>query len=151
MICHDVEVLFTNLYMQPILSHFLCSISEESYISVCSKLSGNKSCNIKIKLYVKAMWRCSMGSKATPVTGRGGLQDCEMLIPHFLGNRVTDGGEIVSPMHKLRFTPQKDLLILISIRKNSITGTQTHDLTACSIVLQSSTLPRAPVLWQTSK
>jgi hypothetical protein len=33
--------------------------------------------------------------KAIPVTGRGGPQGCEMSrLPHFLGNRLTDGGKV---------------------------------------------------------
>jgi hypothetical protein len=54
--------------------------------------------------------------KAKPilVTGRG--PGCEMSgIPHFLVNRLTDGGEVVSLRHRPRFTRQKDFLI-ISVR-----------------------------------
>jgi hypothetical protein len=37
-------------------------------------------------------------SKAISVTGRGGLEGCEMLrIPRCLDNRLTDGGKVVSP------------------------------------------------------
>jgi hypothetical protein len=47
-------------------------------------------------------------SKAIPVTGRGGLQSCGMLrILHYLDNRLTDGGEVVSPTHRPLSTPQK--------------------------------------------
>jgi hypothetical protein len=47
-------------------------------------------------------------SNANPVTGLGGLWGCEMLsIPHCLDNRLTDGGEVVSPTHLPHFTPQK--------------------------------------------
>jgi hypothetical protein len=47
-------------------------------------------------------------SKLIPVTGRGGLLDCEMLrISQCLDNRVTDSGKVVSPMHWPRPTPQK--------------------------------------------
>jgi hypothetical protein len=43
-----------------------------------------------------------------PVTGRGGLEGCEMLrIPHCLDGRLTDGGKVVSPMYRPRYTPQK--------------------------------------------
>jgi hypothetical protein len=46
---------------------------------------------------------------AIPVPGRGGPQGCEMLrIPHFLDNWLTDGGEVVSLMRQLPFTPQED-------------------------------------------
>jgi hypothetical protein len=47
--------------------------------------------------------------KAIPATGRGGLlQGCEMLrTPYSLDNRLTDSGNVVSPTHRPRFTPQK--------------------------------------------
>jgi hypothetical protein len=36
--------------------------------------------------------------KAIPEPIRGGPQGCEMSrLPHFLDNRLTDGGEVVSP------------------------------------------------------
>jgi hypothetical protein len=47
-----------------------------------------------------SQYRCrsKKKSKAIRVTGRGGLQGCEMLrIKHFLDNRLTDGGKVVSP------------------------------------------------------
>jgi hypothetical protein len=35
--------------------------------------------------------------KAIPVTGRGGPWGCETSsLPHFVDNRITDGGEVVS-------------------------------------------------------
>jgi hypothetical protein len=47
-------------------------------------------------------------SEAIPVTGHGGLYGCEMLrIPHCQDNWLTDGGEVVSPMHPPHSTPQK--------------------------------------------
>jgi hypothetical protein len=48
-------------------------------------------------------------SKAIPVTGREGPQGCETLrLPHFLDNRLTDGGEVVSLMRRPPVTPQED-------------------------------------------
>jgi hypothetical protein len=48
--------------------------------------------------------------KAVPVTGHGGPQGCETLrLPHFLGNRLTDGGEVASLMCRLPFTSRKIL------------------------------------------
>jgi hypothetical protein len=48
-------------------------------------------------------------SKAIPVTGRVGPQGCETLrLPHFLDNRLTDGGEVVSLTRWPPFTPQVD-------------------------------------------
>jgi hypothetical protein len=46
--------------------------------------------------------------KATPVTDRDGPWGCERLRhPHFLDNRLTDGGEVVSLTRRPRFTPQE--------------------------------------------
>jgi hypothetical protein len=46
--------------------------------------------------------------KAIPVTGHEGPLGCETSrLPHFLENRLKDGGEVVSPMHQLPFTPRK--------------------------------------------
>jgi hypothetical protein len=45
--------------------------------------------------------------KAIPVTGRGGLQGCKISrISHWLDNRLTDGGKVVSPTHRQRSTPR---------------------------------------------
>jgi hypothetical protein len=47
-------------------------------------------------------------SKAIPVTGREGPQGCETSrVPHFLDNRLTDGGEVVSLMRWPSFTPRE--------------------------------------------
>jgi hypothetical protein len=55
--------------------------------------------------YVKVS---KLKSKAVPITGPGGLQGCEILrIPHCLDNRLTDGGKVVSPTHRLHFTLHK--------------------------------------------
>jgi hypothetical protein len=52
--------------------------------------------------------------KAIPVTGRGGPQGCKTSgIPHFLENRPTDGGEVVSLMHRSPFTR---FLVLFPVR-----------------------------------
>jgi hypothetical protein len=45
--------------------------------------------------------------KAIPVTGSGGPYGCETLrLPHFLDNRPTDGGKVVSLMRRPLFTPR---------------------------------------------
>jgi hypothetical protein len=50
----------------------------------------------------------SRQSKAIPVTGHGGLWSCEILrILHYLGNRLIDGGEVVSLNRRSRSTPHK--------------------------------------------
>jgi hypothetical protein len=47
--------------------------------------------------------------KAIPVTGRAGPQGCETSrLPHFLDNRLTDDGKVVSLTHRPPFTPQED-------------------------------------------
>jgi hypothetical protein len=46
--------------------------------------------------------------KAIPVTGREGPQGCETSrLPHFIDNRLTDGGEVVSPTRRPPFTPKE--------------------------------------------
>jgi hypothetical protein len=46
--------------------------------------------------------------KAVPVTGRGGPQVCKTSrLPHFLGDRLTDDGEVVSLTGRPSFTPRK--------------------------------------------
>jgi hypothetical protein len=46
--------------------------------------------------------------KAIPITGRGGQQDCETSrIPHFLDNRLTDVGEVVSLTRRPPFIRRK--------------------------------------------
>jgi hypothetical protein len=45
---------------------------------------------------------------AIPVTGTGGQFGCETSrLPHFLDNRLTDGGEVVSLTRRPPFTPRK--------------------------------------------
>jgi hypothetical protein len=46
--------------------------------------------------------------KAIPVTGCGVPQGCEMSrLPHFLDNRLTDGGKVVSLTRRPPFTSRK--------------------------------------------
>jgi hypothetical protein len=46
--------------------------------------------------------------KSILVTGCGDPQGCETSrIPHFLGNRLTDGGEVLSLNHRPSFIPRK--------------------------------------------
>jgi hypothetical protein len=47
--------------------------------------------------------------KTIPVTGSGSLSGYEILrIPHCLGNRLKDGGKVVSPTNRPRSIPQKN-------------------------------------------
>jgi hypothetical protein len=47
--------------------------------------------------------------KAIPATGHEGPYVCETSrLPHFLDNRLTDCGEVVSPTRRPPFTPQED-------------------------------------------
>jgi hypothetical protein len=46
--------------------------------------------------------------KAILVTGREGPQSCDTSrFPYFLENRLIDGGDVVSLMRRLPFTPQE--------------------------------------------
>jgi hypothetical protein len=100
--------------------------------------------------------------KAIPLlSGRGGPEGCERSrLPHFLNNRLTDGGEVVSPRLRPPFTAQE---VLISVRgwvdsraimllkdwvnwKIHLIGTRSLDLSACSIEPQPTTPPRAPCM-----
>jgi hypothetical protein len=55
--------------------------------------------------------------KAIPVTGRAGPQGFKTLrFPHFLDNRLTDGGEVVKPYALPAFYPPGRFLVLISAR-----------------------------------
>jgi hypothetical protein len=58
--------------------------------------------------------------KAIPVTGHGGQYDFETLrFPHFLDNRLTDGGKVVTALragHILPPPPPGRSLVLISVR-----------------------------------
>jgi hypothetical protein len=56
--------------------------------------------------------RKSKKSKAIPVAGHEGPQSCETLrVPHYLDNRLKDGGKAVSLTRRPRFTPQENYLI----------------------------------------
>jgi hypothetical protein len=52
--------------------------------------------------------RLEIKSKAIPVTGCGGLWNCEMLrISYYIENRLTDGSKVVSLTHRPPSPPQK--------------------------------------------
>jgi hypothetical protein len=52
--------------------------------------------------------RSKIKGKAIPVTGREGPSGCETSrLPHFLDNRLTDGGKVVSLTRWPLFTPRK--------------------------------------------
>jgi hypothetical protein len=100
--------------------------------------------------------------KAIPVTGCGGPYGCETSrLPHFVDNRLTDGGKVVNIMRRPPFTPQEyswySFLLeavdpraivrlggLGQLKNHDLTGNRTRDLPDCSIVPQPTTLPRAP-------
>jgi hypothetical protein len=61
--------------------------------------------------------------KAIPVTGRDSPQGCETSrLPHFLDNRLTDGGEVVSLTHRPPFTPGEDSWYLFLLEAESTPG-----------------------------
>jgi hypothetical protein len=54
------------------------------------------------------MYKRKVKRKAIPVTGRGDPYGCETSrLPHFLENRLTDGGQVVSLTRRQPFTPRK--------------------------------------------
>jgi hypothetical protein len=62
--------------------------------------------------------------KAIPVTGRGGAWSCEKSrLPHFLDNRLTDGGEVVSLRRRPPFAPQEDSWYSFLLEAESTPGT----------------------------
>jgi hypothetical protein len=83
-------------------------------------------------------------------------------LPHYLDNRLIDGGKVVSLTRRPPFTPQEDswysfllrdwviprarvqLEGLSQLKENHLIGTRTCDLLACSIVPQPTMLPYAP-------
>jgi hypothetical protein len=85
-------------------------------------------------------------------------------LPHFLDNRLTDGGEAVSLTHLSPFTPRKIPGTHFCYRlsrpqshnaagrtrsigkSNDLIGNETSNLPACSIVAQPTILPHAPLL-----
>jgi hypothetical protein len=122
-----------------------------------------------IKNSLKIFWKVKNG-KAIPVTGRGGPNGCEKSrLPHFLDDRLRDGAEVVSLTRRPPFAlrkisgthfcyrlsrPQGHSAAgkIRSIEKsNDLIGIRTCDLPACSIVPQSTTLPRAAKIFLEGK
>jgi hypothetical protein len=61
--------------------------------------------------------------KFIPVTGRGDPQSCETSrFPHFLDNRLTDGGEVVSLTRWLPVTPLGDSWYTFLLEAESTPG-----------------------------
>jgi hypothetical protein len=72
---------------------------------VLLSFSRNITVHITMQLIPPMSW---MKGKAIPVTGRGGPYGCETSrLPHFLDNRLTDGGEVVSLTRRSPFIPRK--------------------------------------------
>jgi hypothetical protein len=60
-----------------------------------------------------------------PVTGREGPYGCERLrLSHFLDNRLTDGGKVVSLTRRPLFTPQEDPWYSFLLEADSTPGPQ---------------------------
>jgi hypothetical protein len=147
--------------------HFLFTISISSPTS--SDYSTFATHHVKYS-HGRHIWNCwhininlLIKSKAIPVTGLGGSQGCQTSrFPHFLDNRLTDGGEVVTLTPRQPFTPRKIPGTHFSCRLsrpyghsatgrirstnklNDLIGNLTRDLPACSIVPEPTTLPRAP-------
>jgi hypothetical protein len=89
-------------YMPQILSLWLVYLR-----NVCRK-------NIPVRLARTVIKK----GKAIPVTGHEVPQGCELSwLPHFLNNRLTDGGEVVSLTPRPAFLyPSGRFLVLVSVR-----------------------------------
>jgi hypothetical protein len=59
--------------------------------------------------------------KAVPLTGRGGLHR-RRGSKHFLDNRLTDGGEVISLVRRPPFTPQEDFWYSFLLEAESTPG-----------------------------
>jgi hypothetical protein len=87
-------------------------------------------------------------------------------LPHSLDNRLIYGGEAVRLSHRPPFSPRKILgthfcqrlsrpqghsavgRIRYIEKSNNLIGIRTRDFSACSVMLQPTTLPRAPkITW----
>jgi hypothetical protein len=78
-------------------------------------------------------------SKAIPVTGPGGLYGRDMLIiPHYLDNRSSDGGEVSSLKRRPHSTTPKLfslLLVLISVRGGlNLRASPRYSASSCAVV-----------------
>jgi hypothetical protein len=63
--------------------------------------------------------------KVIPVTGREGPQGYETSrLPHFLDNRLVDGGKVVSLTRRPSFTPQEDFWYSFLLQAEPIPGPQ---------------------------
>jgi hypothetical protein len=70
-----------------------------------------------IYFWLNFFWFIHMKGKAILVTSREGPQGCETSrLPHFLDNRLIDGGEVVSPTRRPALHPPGRFLVLISVR-----------------------------------
>jgi hypothetical protein len=100
-------------------------------------------------------------SRAIPVTGRGGPCGCETSrLPHFLYNRFTDGGDVLSPTRRLRFTllsrknpgtrfwqmlSQPQEVLGQGEKLNDLIRNRIRDLPAYSLMPQPTTLTLVPI------
>jgi hypothetical protein len=67
--------------------------------------------------------RSKKNGKAILVTGRGDPYGCETSrLPHFLYNRLTDGGEVVILTPRPLFTPQEDSWYSFLLEAESMPG-----------------------------
>jgi hypothetical protein len=62
----------------------------------------------------KALHKLHIEVRLVRVTGRESLQVCETFeVPHFLDNRLTDGGEVVSLTHQPSYKPLEVAKLLL--------------------------------------
>jgi hypothetical protein len=104
-----------HLYLTLSFRHYMTYSWQQVWIRSVGGSGRHASADITVPTFTKKIHRVLLGqqnvkrkSKATPVTGCGDLQCCEMLrIPHCLDNQLTDGGKVASPTHRPCYTLQK--------------------------------------------
>jgi hypothetical protein len=63
--------------------------------------------------FVNSISGCINVNNAIRITERGGPYGCEtQRIPHFLDNRMTEGGEVINPMSWPRFSLRRFLVLI---------------------------------------
>jgi hypothetical protein len=88
----------------------VCQLIEGTQLTACNVFPCKSTSQqvLQRNFTVFSSWVLLVKCKDVLVTDRGGPLDCETLrLPHFLDNRLTDDGEVVSLTRRPSFTPGK--------------------------------------------
>jgi hypothetical protein len=111
--CIYTYTFWTRIPFEAQMSVFVYSVYVMSCVQVVALRRADpppkESCRLCIGLRKRKVVKTQQRAiKIIPVRGRGGLYGCQMLrITYCLENRLIDGGNVVSPTHWPRSTPQK--------------------------------------------